>query len=50
MDLTDEEIDHILEECSITYEYFDITQMMMIKAMLKRISINYTYGSGSDYD
>lgn len=48
MELTDEEIDHILDECSITYEYFNITQMMMIKAMLKRISIEYTYGPSSE--
>jgi hypothetical protein len=45
MELTDEEIDRILDECSITYEFFDLIQMMMIKKMLKRISIEYTYGS-----
>lgn len=46
MELTDEEIDHILDECSITYEYFDIMQIMMIKRMLKRILIENVYGSG----
>ena len=45
MELTNDEIDRILDECSITYEYFDLMQMLMIKAMLKRISIEYTYGS-----
>lgn len=48
MELTDEEIDRILDECSITYEYFDITQMMMIKSMLKRISIENIYGSAGE--
>lgn len=48
MELTDQEIDRILDECSITYEYFDITQMMMIKNMLKRISIENIYGSNSE--
>lgn len=48
MELTDEEIDRILDECSITYEYFDVTQMMMIKSMLKRISIENIYGSTSE--
>lgn len=46
MELTDEEIDRILDECSITYEYFDIVQMLMIKSMLKRIRIENVYGSG----
>jgi hypothetical protein len=48
MELSDEEIDRILDECSITYEFFDIIQMMMIKKMLKRISIEDVYGSGNE--
>lgn len=48
MELTDEEIDRILDECSITYEFFDIMQMMMIKRMLKRILIENVYGSDSE--
>ena len=45
MEFTDEEIDRILDECSITYEFFDIMQMMMIKRMLKRIFVENEYGS-----
>ena len=48
MELTDEEIDYILDECSITYEYFDLTQMMMIKRMLKQIKIEDVYGSARE--
>jgi len=48
MELTDEEIDRILDESSITYEFFDIIQMMMIKKMLKRILIENVYGSSNE--
>jgi len=48
MELTDEEIDRILDECSITYEFFDIIQMMMVKKMLKRIKIENEYGSSNE--
>ena len=45
MEFTDEDIDHILDECFITYEFFDIMQMIMVKKMLKRILIENVYGS-----
>lgn len=48
MELTDEEIDRILNECSITYEHFDLIQMMLVKQMLKRISIEDVYGSARE--
>jgi len=48
MELTDEEIDRIMDECSITYEFFDIMQMMMIRKMLKRILIENVYGSSDE--
>ena len=48
MELTDEEIDQILDANFITYEFFDLMQMLMIKKMLKNILIENVYGSDSE--
>jgi hypothetical protein len=45
MKFTDEEINTILDRNFITYEYFELTQMMLIKDMLKRVLVDY-YGIG----
>lgn len=53
MEFTDKEIDAILDRNFITYEYFELMQMMMIKDMLKRVLVEYYnegYIDGSEAD
>lgn len=45
MEFTDEEINSILDSNFITYDYFELTQMMLIKDMMKRVLVDY-YGIG----
>jgi hypothetical protein len=45
MEFTDEEINSILDRNFITYEYFELTQMMLIKDMLRRVLVEY-YSEG----
>lgn len=45
MEFTDKEINTILDRNFITYDYFELTHMMIIKDMLKRVLVDY-YGIG----
>jgi hypothetical protein len=45
MEFTDKELDDILDQSSINYEYFELMQMIMIKNMLRRVLVDY-YSNG----
>lgn len=45
MEIDNEQLDCLLDDNHITYEFFDIMQMMMIKKMLKQVLVDY-YGIG----
>jgi hypothetical protein len=41
MEIDAEQLDFLLDDNHITYEFFDIMQMMMIKKMLKQVLVDY---------
>lgn len=41
MEISNEQLDILLDENHITYDHFELTQMMIIKDMLKRVLIDY---------
>ena len=41
MELTNEQLNILLDENHITYDHFELTQMMVIKDMLRRVLIEY---------
>jgi hypothetical protein len=41
MEIDDEQLDYLLDDNHITFEFFDIMQMMMIRKMLKQVLVDY---------
>lgn len=41
MKITDEELDRLLDDNFVTYDYFELTQMMVIKDMLRHVLVDY---------
>ena len=52
MEFTNQELDRLLDDNFITYDYFELTQMMVVRDMLRRVLVDYYdkgYKDGSAY-